>query len=40
MFFLKQINALPVEFNDPQAFANLNTPAHVALWEKTLGQPS
>ncbi|MCI1680426.1 MAG: molybdenum cofactor guanylyltransferase MobA [Ewingella americana] len=40
MLFLKQINALPVEFNDPQAFANLNTPADVALWEKTLGQPS
>ncbi|MES4615171.1 MAG: molybdenum cofactor guanylyltransferase MobA [Ewingella sp.] len=38
MFFFKQINALPVIFDDPKAFANLNTPADVALWEKTLGQ--
>jgi molybdopterin-guanine dinucleotide biosynthesis protein A len=40
IFFFKEINALPVMFDDPQAFANLNTPADVAQWEKTLGQSS
>lgn len=40
MFFFKQINSLPIIFDDPQAFANLNTPADVTQWEKTLGQSS
>lgn len=33
MFFFNQINAIPVVFNEKNAFANLNTPADVVQWQ-------
>lgn len=40
MLFFKIINALPVRFDDPQAFSNLNTAADVDRWEQRSGQLS
>ncbi len=37
MFFFNQINAIPIEFNEKNAFANLNTPADVVQWQNGQG---
>lgn len=37
MVFFNQINAIPITFNDHNAFANLNSPADIIQWQNEHG---